>query len=461
MGITSQSFVITICVVAVLAIVAVPVLWDRWKWHKTFRSVTVLFAAVVTVFAAGILVNVQGDFFPTWNSLVGGDSSGLATGSAGVEGDLGNTHGRQVVAQKLQQYAHLARNGNGVVVRADFGGAKSHINRPGAVYLPAAYFNDHDRNVEFPVIELLSGSPGDPAGELKNLKIAQFLDQEIHAHRMPPTIAVIPSTNPSALADDECVNAVGGDQDDTYLTTDIRNDVIRDYRVQSDRQSWALMGYSTGGYCAVNLSVRHPDYYASAISFSGYFYPITDYTTGDLYNGDNVVKEANAPLHTLLHEKVQPAMGFFLVAGSAEHGPPGQMRTLLSELRPPASGEAVLVPNGGHSWAPWRQELGIALDWVGDRFGGALAPALRPSHGETVTIKSGDSKPTTTKAGGRSTLPPVKQKKVAQEARGQHRPAAAHRPVAGRRRNPTDSAHKLAPHKILVVGTNHYHTGAP
>lgn len=445
MGITSQSFVITICVVAVLAIVAVPVFWDRWKWRTTLRSVTVLFAAVVTVFAAGILVNVQGDFFPTWSSLVGGDSSGLATGSAGVEGDLGNTHGRRVVAQKLQQYAHLTRNGNGVVVRADFGGAKSHINRPGAVYLPAAYFDRPDKNVEFPVIELLSGSPGDPAGELRNLKIARFLDQEIHAHRMPPTIAVIPSTNPSPLTDDECVNAVAGTQDDTYLTTDIRTDMIRDYRVRSDRQSWALMGYSTGGYCAVNLTVRHPDYYAAAISFSGYFYPITDYTTGNLYRGDNVAKQANAPLHALLHEKVQAATGFFLVAGSAEHGPPGQMRALLGELRPPASGEGVLVPNGGHSWAPWRQEMAIALDWVGDRFGGALAPALRPNHGETVTIKSGNSKPTTTKAHGKGTLPPV-PKKAAQEARGGRRPVPQH-PVAGRR------------HKVLVVGTNHYRAG--
>src|SRR5579875_3611727 len=393
MGITSETFVITICVVAALAIIAVPVLWDRWKWRKTFRSATVLFAAAVTVFAAGILVNAQGDFYPTWSALVGGDSSGLTTGSAGVQGNLGNTHGRQVVYEKLQQYAHLARNGNGVVVRTEFDGAKSHINRVGAVYLPAAYFKNRDKNVEFPVIELLSGSPGDPARELKYLKIAQFLDQEIRADRMPPTIAVIPSTNPSALADDECVNAVAGDQDDTYLTTDIRNDVIRDYPAEVNRQAWALMGYSTGGYCAVNLTVRHPDYYASAISFSGYFYPITDYTTGDLYKGDMAVKEANAPLHQLLREKVQAATGFFLVAGSAEHGPPGQMNAARDERRPPASREGTMVPNAGHSWAPWRQEMAIALDWVGNRFGGALAPALRPDHGEIVTIKSGDLKP--------------------------------------------------------------------
>jgi len=439
MGITSQSFVITICVVAVLAIVAVPVLWDRWKWRMLFRSANVLLAAVLAIFAAGVLVNVQGDFFPTWTSLVGGDSSGLATGSDGVKGDLGQTHGRDVVAHQLQQYARFTRNGNGVVVREDFGGAQSHISRPGAVYLPAAYFHRNQANVEFPVLELLAGSPGDPAGELKNLKIAQFLDQEIHAHRMPPTIVVIPSTNPSALRDDECVNAVGGQQDDTYLTTDIRNDLIRDFRVRSDPQSWALMGYSTGGYCAVNLVVRHPAYYGSAISFSGYFYPITDVTTGDLYHGNKQAKEANAPLHTLKREKVQPDTGFFLVAGSREHGPPGQMRALLGELRAPASGEAVLVPNGGHSWAPWRLEMPAALDWLGHRFGGPLAPAVQPNHGETVTIKTpGAGGPSTSKAGGKAAIPPKLTKKAQDAGKlpGPGKPGQPHR-------------------KVLVAGANH------
>jgi enterochelin esterase-like enzyme len=408
MQITSQSFVITISVVAVLAIIAVPVLWDRWTWRRTFRSVNVLLAAVLALFAGGVLVNTQGDFFPTWSSLVGGDSSGLVAGSDGVQGDLGQVHGRTVVQARLEKYAALTRSGNGVVIREDFAGPRSHIGtRPGAVYIPAAYFRRHSDNLEFPVIELLSGSPGDPAGELRKLRIAQFLDEEIHAHRMPPTIAVIPTTNPSPLRDDECVNAVGGQQDDTYLTTDIRTDMIRDFRVQTGRNAWSLMGYSTGGYCAVNLAVRHPEYYAAAASFSGYFYPITDPTTGNLYHGDKAVRAANSPLQILHREKVQPATAFFLEAGSLEHGPPGQLNQLLGELRTPASGIGIQVPNGGHDWAPWRQELPIALDWIGQRYGGPLAPALRPSHGETVTTATGSTAGPSVHsrhAGGRPTL---------------------------------------------------------
>jgi enterochelin esterase-like enzyme len=388
MQITSESFVIAMCVVAVLAIIAVPLLWDWWPWRKTGRAVTVLLAAALALFSGGVAINAQGDFFPTWTSLVGGDDSGLASGSNGVVGDLGQTHGRDLVQRELQRYAHLTRRGNGVVVRENFAGAKSHLTRPGAVYLPAAYFSRRADNVEFPVIEFLSGSPGDPAGELRNLRIAQYLDEEIHAHRMPPTVAVIPSTNPSALQDDECVDAVKGQADDTYLTTDIRADLLRDFRVLSGRQDWSLLGYSTGGYCAVNLAVRHPGYYSSAVSFSGYFYPITDYTTGDLYHGDRQVKDANSPLLMLDRDtaegREQPATAFFLTAGSLEHGPPGQLRTLLSELRAPASGVGIMVPNGGHDWAPWRQELPVALDWVGRHFGGALAPALTPDHGETI-----------------------------------------------------------------------------
>jgi pimeloyl-ACP methyl ester carboxylesterase len=438
MQITSQGFVITSCVLAVLAIIAVPALWDRWSWRKTFRSSTVLLAAVLALFASGVLVNSQGDFFPTWSSLLGGDSSGLVAGSDGVQGDLGHVHGRTVVQAQLRKYAHLTRNGNGVVVREDFAGATSHIKtRSGAVYLPAAYFHRGLGNLSFPVIELLSGSPGDPAGELRKLQIAQYLDQEIHAHRMPPTIAVVPTTNPSPLRDDECVNAVHGQQDDAYLTTDIRNDMVRDFRVQTNRQSWSLMGYSTGGYCAVNLAVRHPDAYASVTSFSGYFYPITDPTTGDLYHGNMRVKQANFPLLTLRKAKAQPATSFFLVAGSLEHGPPGQMRTLLRELKAPASGIGILVPNGGHDWAPWRQELPIALDWIGQKFGGPLAPALRPSHGETVTIASGRSpRMSTTQVPGTSTMPtPTTVRK-----------ANVHLPADDRAQHP---------HSVTVAGAKH------
>jgi hypothetical protein len=83
------------------------------------------------------------------------------------------------------------------------------------------------------------------------------------------------------------------------------------------------------------------------------------------------------------------------------------MNQLLGELRTPASGIGILVPNGGHDWAPWRQELPIALDWIGQQYGGPLAPALRPSHGETVTTASGSAGGPSVhsrRAGGRPTL---------------------------------------------------------
>lgn len=43
------------------------------------------------------------------------------------------------------------------------------------------------------------------------------------------------------------------------------------------------MGYSTGGFCAVNLAIRHPDQFSAAVSLSGYFHAVTDNSTGDIY----------------------------------------------------------------------------------------------------------------------------------------------------------------------------------
>ena len=75
--------------------------------------------------------------------------------------------------------------------------------------------------------------------------------------------------------------------------------VTAQFRVRTDRAGWAILGTSTGGFCAANLAMRHPDRYAAAASLSGYFTAITDRTTGDLYRGDQKLRNENSPLWRL------------------------------------------------------------------------------------------------------------------------------------------------------------------
>ena len=57
--------------------------------------------------------------------------------------------------------------------------------------------------------------------------------------------------------------------------------------------------------------MRHPDIYGAAASLSGYFTAITDRTTGDLYHGDQKLKNENSPLWRLKNLPV-PALPIFL-----------------------------------------------------------------------------------------------------------------------------------------------------
>jgi len=93
-GLTSAGFVITTAVLAVVAVVAVPLLWDRAAWTRTVRSASVLVAVLLVVLAVGGFVNAQAGFFPTWGSLFGDSSAGLAVGHGGVDADLSGVSGR-------------------------------------------------------------------------------------------------------------------------------------------------------------------------------------------------------------------------------------------------------------------------------------------------------------------------------------------------------------------------------
>jgi len=145
--------------------------------------------------------------------------------------------------------------------------AGSGMKMPAYVYLPAAYDAERER---FPVIEATHGYPGSPKAWLRRLDVLGYLDREIAAGRMAPTVVVFPYQTPSALLDTECTNLTGGPQAETYLTRDVPAAIKTHYRVRTDRAGWGLIGYSAGGFCSTNLLLRHPGEYAAAASLSGY-----------------------------------------------------------------------------------------------------------------------------------------------------------------------------------------------
>ena len=221
------------------------------------------------------------------------------------------------------------------------------------VYLPAAYRTGRTR---FPVVEALDGYPGSPASWLRTLKVRATLDREIAAGRMAPTVVLFPYQTTQRLLDTECTDLVGGPAMDTFLTADVPAYAKAHLRVRDDRAGWGLIGYSAGGFCAVNLALRHPAEYAAAASLSGYSSP-------GIRIGDGTENTLNNPGWRLRHLP-QPDLALWLGWASDDNATRRASLLMAGLARRPMAVTKAVVAHGGHSGAVWRQMEAPAFDWL-------------------------------------------------------------------------------------------------
>jgi enterochelin esterase-like enzyme len=239
--------------------------------------------------------------------------------------------------------------------------------------LPPQYGDPAYRNRRFPVIELVPGYPGHPRNWVEQFNVAAVLDQAIASGHVSPLIAVMPTSTVTPPRDTECVNVPGGPQVETYLTTDVPDAITRAFRAQPISTGWALMGYSTGGYCSVNLALRHPGHYRAAVSLAGYNAPANDRTTGDLFAGDSALRDQNTTLWRVQHLP-PPVLSLLLMDTADDKESFSDDRALAAAAVPPLHVSVISLAHGGHNFTTWRAEELTALSWLS----AFLTPPLAP-----------------------------------------------------------------------------------
>src|SRR5947209_7907967 len=60
---------------------------------------------------------------------------------------------------------------------------------------------------------------------------------------------------------------------ETWLTRDVPDWTAQHFRVKAQRNAWATIGYSAGGYVAAMATVLHSAQYGAGIVLGGYFRP--------------------------------------------------------------------------------------------------------------------------------------------------------------------------------------------
>ncbi len=349
----------------VVAVIDWPAVHPR-PLRRAVRAVKVLLLNAVVLLLAFALLNDDYVFYTSWNDLFAADPAASQLHRGGtVAGTLGRTVAGDGVVAVSQTRSFAIPEPNARLQRysvRDPSGAAMEV----LVDLPAGYDPSSPR--EYPVIVGLHGFPGFPASFV-NRNILTSADALVAQHRLAPTIFVIPQIDDPSTLDTECVNAPAGvgPQTDTWLSSVIPAWTVQHFHVRVDRASWATLGFSYGGWCAVALAMRHPDVFGTAISLEGYFEPLfpKDYqplSAAGLRSFDLVGLARSAP----------PPIAIWLFASREDAVSYRTTAAFLRAVRPPLTVQAVVVPTGGHRFSVFQSYIPTCLQWLG-----ANDPAFR------------------------------------------------------------------------------------
>jgi len=342
--------------------------WDRLaalgraRWPV--RALWLAGCQLTAVLLVGLVVNHAFVFYQSWSELFGLHPQ-VNQGAAGA-----GTRDAALQPALLRDY----HSGHGTVVSLPVPGTVSGVHAaPATVYLPPQYGAPGYAGRTFPVVELLSGFPGGPRTWMHVLHVSSVLDTLIDTGRATPFIAVIPVQNVASPRDTECVDVVHGPQVEDYLTTDVRTAVLHAFRASASGSQWTVLGDSTGGYCALNLSLRHPDLFGAAVSLAGYDAPAHDRTTGDLFGGSTLLADQNSPLWRLEHDPVPP-LRVLLISTRPDRTAYRASARLERAARAPLQLWQLALPAGGHNFGTFSAELPVGFSWLSRQVAAPLAP---------------------------------------------------------------------------------------
>lgn len=378
MGILSTQLLLALGAVALLLPAAALLVWPRVSGPAVLRAgqrvALVVASQLAAVAFAGALVNDQYAFYVSWHDLLGRPATGgrIEAGNAGPD-----------EPGRLAAGRHGDASGSGET-RVEFmvHGAHSGLTEPVDVYLPPGYGDRAHRGLRYPVVEFLAGWHGGPEAWRRAMHLPGSLAREQHAGRVRPFIAVVPTTDVALPRDVECADLPHGVQAETWLTTDVRDFVQSTFRTAPTADSWGLVGYSTGAYCAAKFVIHHPSWYRAAVLMDGYYMAIHDSTTGDLWGSDLALKRANDPVWLLRHgARPQVDLLAFTSKQDSESYPP-TLRLLHAAQWPTRTFELV-EPTGGHNLRSLSLALPQMLDWLSERLlppGASIVPVTSPSQ---------------------------------------------------------------------------------
>ncbi|WP_328468886.1 alpha/beta hydrolase [Streptomyces sp. NBC_00448] len=356
MGLTSTWFAVVLLIAAVGAVVAALLLWAKVRGPRAVRTVArvgmILLCQATAICLMMVLVNNQYGFYASWADLLGdANSGGGGTASAA----------HPAVTPAVPDYHVVFGSYSAGFRRATVRGWHSGTKGEVIVWLPPQYAAKEYAHTRFPVIEVLHGIPGTPHSFLRGMRIGRIMAGEIAAGRAEPAILVLPTITPDRV-DTGCADVPGKSKVATWLTDDVPTTVAANFRTLPGPAGWAVMGISTGGYCAARLALDYPDRFAAAAALA------PDDPAHGVRNPLWLARNGRPAAHILVESSLQD-----------RESPPKFADAIADAVRPPGTVSTVQLTAGGHNWKTWSRMFPGALTWLSGRLEAPRAVPLAPS----------------------------------------------------------------------------------
>lgn len=348
LGLTSPSLFTLVVVAAVALPIATVWMWWRDLRGERRRSTPLDHARRIAllamcqglaVLASFLAINNQYGFYTSWADVAGRPVKPTAI----------TTNGLISSGQGSLKVMPVQVNGNTL---------------DSLVWLPPQYDQPRYRNTKFPVVMFLTGQPSSPAVVFREFDFGRFAMQAIASHQTRPFIAVLPPLMINPPRDTECTNVPPhGPRAEDWLAYDVPRALKQRYRVAPMGRDWSVMGWSTGGFCAAKLTIRHQGMFHAAVGFGAYYQPFTDSLTGNLFDSRPRAKLMNSPLW-LYSKRGMGSNYLLMITGKQDRQAWRSTKLMIAATRGDPQVSYIAFPQGGHNYNNYRAYMPAALQWL-------------------------------------------------------------------------------------------------
>ena len=335
--------------------------WATMRWS---RRASTLAAVVLCLLSAVLAVNAWVGYVPTvysaWNQL--------------TAGDLPHQTDEATVSAMQRDRVIPA---DGVIVPVTVTADVSHFRHRGElVYLPPAWFASSPPPA-LPVVMMIGAEINTPADWVRIGAAASSADAFAAAHGGNAPVLVFADSGGAFGVDTECVNGSRGNAAD-HLTKEVVPFMVSHFGVSADAAQWGVAGFSTGGTCALDLTVMHPELFGAFVDIAGDSGPNAGnrgQTIARLFGGDARAWATFDPSTVItVHGVYRDVAGWFVVAPSANRqanlgGQDGAAHSLCDLGRAHGIDCTVVTQPGNHDWNFAAAGFAAALPWLAGRLG--------------------------------------------------------------------------------------------